>query len=553
MMNQRVYLKYVLLLFIIFVVHQLGCNKSILDENYGDFVYPKSVFSKAYEFTKDASIETQMQKLQDVSNPLTLEDCYKIALMNNEGVILAGKGIEIAKTDLWVANLSWIPRLSIQGELSYRNSENLTEYDNPSYDPLDPSSGSPTIQSKIGSQENASGLAEILFPIYLFGRIVNNVDLRTAKLDIAFADSRRTKQQVIYLVVQLYTTILELEKTVEVLKSSIIVIDELLKNAQNFFEEGIITKNEVLVLEVTLSSRKQALLEAENALKQTTYQFNSILNLNITRKTKLDKLDELPKFMLSEVPLVNLALHYRPEIVKSMSQYETSEAQLRLAQNNRWPLLYGFVDITAASEKSLVNNAWMTFGARMQWQILDSGTTSAMIRQSKTAIEMQKLQTRMLFKDIMIDVRSSFENLKIAENKLNVSRKRVEQATENLRILENKFKGAGSNSNGGTGVFATAAEVLEAETLLLDAKREFFSAIFGIHRAWAKLEYSTGLKLNSEYASRNQLYPNELMDDPYNMLDRMFDMNKKDTTFDDVKEELNEDKSGGIDLSDFED
>ncbi|MCK5342482.1 MAG: TolC family protein, partial [Candidatus Heimdallarchaeota archaeon] len=406
-MNQRVYLKYVLVISLIFVVLQLGCNKSILDENYGDFVYPKSALSNPYEFSKDSNINVQMLKLQDVNKSLTLEDCYKIALMNNDGVILAGKGIEIAQTDLWVANLSWIPRLSIQGEVSYRNSENLTEYDNPSYDPLDPSSGSPTIQSKVGSQENASGLAEILFPIYLFGRIVNNVDLRTAKLDIAFADSRRTKQQIAYLVSQLYTTILELEKTVEVLKSSITVIEELLKNAKNFYNEGIITKNEVLVLEVTLSSRKQAMLEAENALKQTTYQFNSILNLNITRKTKLTKLDELPMFMLSEVPLINLALHYRPEIVKSMSSFESSAAQLRLAQCNRWPLLYGFVDITAASEAALVNNAWMTFGARMQWQILDSGTTSAMIRQAKTAIEMQKLQTRMLFKDIMIDVRSS--------------------------------------------------------------------------------------------------------------------------------------------------
>ncbi|MCD4657592.1 MAG: TolC family protein [Planctomycetes bacterium] len=396
-------------------------------------------------------------------------------------------------------------------------------------------------------------MAEILFPIYLFGRIVNNVDLRTAKLDMAFADSRRTKQQVIYLVTQLYTTILELEKTVEVLESSITVIEELLKNAQNFFAEGLVTKNEVLVLEVTLSSRKQALLEAETALKQATYQFNSILDLKITRKTKLAKLDELPKFMLANVPLVNLALHYRPEIVKSMSQHESAAAYLRLGQNNRWPLLYGFVDITAASEESLVNNAWMTFGARMQWQILDSGETSAMIRKAKTAIEMQKLQTRMLFKDIMIDVRSSYENLKIAENKLKVSRKKVEQAEENLRILENKFKGAGADSGSGAGVFATAAEVLEGETLLLDAKRDFFSAIFGIHKAWAKLEYSTGLKLSSEYASKIQQFPSEMMDDPYNALDNMFNMNKKDTIYDDVKKEMIEDKPDGIDLSDFED
>jgi len=534
-MNQRLHRHCVILIMMFFITIMFGCNKSILDEEFGNYVYPNSDYSKEYTFTKETNIDSEMKKLKNVNTPLTLQDCYKIALKNNEGVIMAGKGIEIAKTNLWVANLAWIPRLSIQGEVSYRTPKNLVKTGNPFYDPNDPNSGSPTIETESGTQDDTSGLAEIMFPIYLFGRVVNNVDMRTAALDISFADERRTKQQIIYLVNQLYTNILELEKTVEVLESSIKLIEELQKNAQNFFDEGLVTKNEVLVLEVTLSSRKQGLLEAKSALKQIRYQFNSILNLDIQRNTKLANLNELPEFKLSEDPLVNLALHYRPEIVKAMSEHEQSAAQLRLAQCNRWPMLYGFVDLTASSQEALVNNAWLSFGARMQWQILDSGETSANIRNAKTAMEIQKLQTRMLYKDIMIDVRGSYEDLKVAENKLKVSEKGVEQAEENLRILQNKF-----NAAGGSGALATSAEVLEGETLLLDAKREYWTAIFGIHRAWAKLEFATGLKFDVSYASKKHRFSSDLEEDPSKTLESIKFDKTKNREIEDAKNELSE-------------
>ncbi|MCD4657499.1 MAG: hypothetical protein K8S87_08125, partial [Planctomycetes bacterium] len=72
-MNQKINRQHILLLLMTFVVLLLGCNKSILDENYGDYVYPKSDHSVVYEFSKSTDINAQMQKLQNESNPLTLE------------------------------------------------------------------------------------------------------------------------------------------------------------------------------------------------------------------------------------------------------------------------------------------------------------------------------------------------------------------------------------------------------------------------------------------------------------------------------------------------
>jgi len=478
----------------------------VYDEDFDEYDYPATPYSKAVkteseEKSKTGEIST-FKNLRNPAIPLSLNNCIKVALKNNEGVILAGKGVELAKVQLWIADFAWLPRFSISGEVSYRNNEPETEFTIPSMPPM---------RTTMEDRSKAGGVAEAMFPIWLFGRIANSIDMRSAQVDKARADSRRTKQQITYIVTQAYTGILELKHTIETLKSSIKLLNELLTNAKNFLEQGLITKNEVLTLEVTLASREQALIEVESGLKQATYRLNSLLNLDITRKTIVNELSELPTFKLPEIALVNLALGYRPEVYKAEAEKEMSEAQLRLSKNNIWPMIYGYVNVTATSASTLINPIWLTFGVRFQWNVFDSGESIGNIKSAKIAKEMQEVKNRMLYKEISIETRTAFEKLKIAEKKIIVTQKQIRLAEENLDILKAKFEEA----------IVTSAEILEGETLLINAKSDYWSAVYGLQKAWAQLEFATGLKFDPDYVSKIQNIPAKLNESPEKKINEM--------------------------------
>ncbi len=489
----------------LFIFSGLGCaSKAIMPDDFSEYVYPKTDYSKAQKApdreNKELIKSRITQKIKNSAIPLNLEDCIKIALKNNEAIILAGKGVQIAKVQLWTANRAWLPRFTISGEASYRNNDAVSEMTIPAMG---------TMRSKIADRQSAQGIAELSMPIYLFGRIINAVQLAYAKVDSARADSRKTKQQIVFAVTQAYSAILELQQGIKVLESSVKLIEELLANARNFYEQGLITKNEVLALEVTLASRKQNLKEIRTALRQAKYQFNSLLDLEITRDTKLTSVADLPKFKFPETALVNLALRYRPEIFKAKAETQAAEEQLDLANSNRWPMLFGFVNVTASSASTLVNPAWLTVGLRFQWNVFDACETIGNIRAAKIAKQMRAVQNKMLYKKILVEVRTAYEELKLAEDKVAVTEKQIEQAEENLRILKDKFNAAGEK-----GALATSAEVLEGETMLLNAKREHWSAIYSVHRAWAKLELATGLKFDAQFVSQTQNLPQTLTTPP---------------------------------------
>jgi outer membrane protein TolC len=74
--------------------------------------------------------------------------------------------------------------------------------------------------------------------------------------------------------------------------------------------------------------------------------------------------------------------------------------------------------------------------------------------------------------------------LKEAEKRIEVTRKIISQAKENFRIVQERYREGR----------ATNTEVLDAQTLLSEARTRYFQSLYNYDLARAKLKRATGME-----------------------------------------------------------
>jgi outer membrane protein TolC len=87
-----------------------------------------------------------------------------------------------------------------------------------------------------------------------------------------------------------------------------------------------------------------------------------------------------------------------------------------------------------------------------------------------------------LKESIILEVKDDYLNMVVAEKNINTASKAIEQAEENLRLNEERYKYQ----------VATAFDVINAVTLLTQARVNYYGALSDFNVAKATLEHDMG-------------------------------------------------------------
>jgi outer membrane protein len=116
------------------------------------------------------------------------------------------------------------------------------------------------------------------------------------------------------------------------------------------------------------------------------------------------------------------------------------------------------------------------------WNFWEWGKTKFRVDASR-ARENQALNVQKELNDqITLEIKYAYLNLQEAEKQIAVSRQVIEQAEENFRIAEERFKERVS----------TSTEVLDAQTLLTKSKSDYANALGDYNISYAKLQRAMG-------------------------------------------------------------
>jgi outer membrane protein len=323
-------------------------------------------------------------------------------------------------------------------------------------------------------------------PLYTGGSNLANYRLEKLGVDITRADVETVKRDIVVQVREGYFNILRADKFVDVGKQAVKQFEAQLEVSKAFFEVGIIPKNDLLQSEVRLANARQALVRAENDLALAKSSFNILLRRDINEPLNVvDILAYKPSALRLEDSLEE-ALRQRPEIKNAGLVVEQTKESVKIARSGFFPTINLTGSYSRTEDQYLLygdiySERW-TLQALATLTIFDWGKVAYRVGESKVKVTQAEDSKTQLIEGIILEVKQDYLNLLTAEKNIEVSEKAIEQAEENLRMNEERYKYQ----------VATATDVLDAVTLLAQARVNYYSALSDFNIAKARLDRAMG-------------------------------------------------------------
>lgn len=282
------------------------------------------------------------------------------------------------------------------------------------------------------------------------------------------------------------------EKIVELIKEQLNGISKHLEDSKNFMENGLVTLNDVLKLEVQQSNTELKLIEAENNRDLARINFNRIIGINLDSKTEISANPISSPFINFSVnDLIEEAKQNRKEIKSLQNKVLASEETVSAANAGWFPSIYLFGNLyynrpnqRILPAKDEFKETW-DVGVSLNWDLWNWGYTSA---QSTQANEL-KIQTETALSQlndaIETEVMREYLNYNKSVKSVDVANKNVEQAEENLRLTSDKYNQQ----------LASSSDLIDAQAYLLAAKTNLTQALVEFELSKVKLDRSVGRRI----------------------------------------------------------
>ncbi len=417
--------------------------------------------------------------------PLTLESSIEIALKNSIVLDIAREGAKSATAQKREAITGFLPKFNTSYSYTRLNEAPFSRFQGL---PLGPLYGLNGMEIPVGTKDNYNWAIEARQPLFAGGGILANYQASKIGEDAALLEQTAKYQDVVQEVKIAYFDILRAQKIQETARQSVDMLTAHRDVSQNYFEVGMIPKNDLLHAEVELANGKQSLVRAQNAVELAKARFNIILKQKIF--TPLEVVDILTYHPLNQSfeECLTVAQQNRPELKISALKAKQAGMLVRVAQSDYLPTLsvvgnysrYGDNPSVAGSDFKDAES-WYVMGVA-SWNFWEWGKTKFRVDASR-AKENQALDAQRELNDqIALEIKYASLILEEAEKQITVSQKVIEQAEENFRISEERYKER----------VATSTEVLDAQTLLTKAKSEYANALGDYNINYAKLQRAMG-------------------------------------------------------------
>ena len=294
-------------------------------------------------------------------------------------------------------------------------------------------------------------------------------------------DTTQTRDNVFLTVAQGYFKTLRAKKMVEVATQTVLDLKEHLRIAQDQYQFGIVTMNDVLQAKVSLADAQQNLIVAETDFIDIRSSLNKVLMLPVTAPTVLkDEKVDLKAWALGEA--TDVALKRRSDLKASMERIQQQERTVVETRAQFFPQ-FGVQagHLYQVNDSTLHDNQWFViFG--MNWNIFSGLDTKAAVSQAKLKVQQLQEQHKDMNEQVQLDVQTAYLKIKETVDRIRTTETAVTQGEENLRLNEERYKES----------VGTATDVIDADTLLTRTRVNYWTAVYDHQMAKAQMLWAIG-------------------------------------------------------------
>jgi outer membrane protein len=330
-------------------------------------------------------------------------------------------------------------------------------------------------------------------PIFTGLRLLNSSKLASYSADAASDDYEKDKVDLIYNIQNSYWNVFKAIESKKVVDENVEQVKSHLKDVQNFFAQGIVTKNEVLKVEVQLSNIQVMQIDVLNNVRLSMIALNSLIGLPLETQIEIaSPAEHQPNEYGDLNSLVQKAMENRSDLKAMDMRVKASETGVSIARAGWFPQIFLVGNYNYARPNQRIFPTQDKF--KDTWDVslsasLDIWNWGATIHQTDQA-QAQLSQARdgyAQIKDgITLDVTQSYFNFNQSKERISVAQKGVSQAEENYRITNDKFKSG----------LALNSDLLDAEAAQMQSKWNYVQALVDFNLADARLQKAIGLQSN---------------------------------------------------------
>ena len=401
---------------------------------------------------------------------LTLPEGLKIVMDESRALKIAGFSKAIAESDTNVARAGLLPYISASAIHTSLVSQPAMLF-----------AGQSVPVSDKHYYAYSISIQQILFD---FRAGLSRYEASRMMLEAQKFDSRRIRTAVALEFTLAFYDYLESQQFVEAGTKEIERLEAHLREADHLYKAGVITRNDLLQVQVKLSDARQKLLSAKNLEAFLASRLNNLLMRPLSSEVNAAEgnrtISAPPGFNLDQA--WEKAEKRRPEIQMINRTLEAVDLENTVIRSEFLPkfIVKGSNDYMENPYQAHENNWSLTFVMNMN--LYEGGRTTAELQKTKSRKKQLIEQQAKLVDEIKLEIQRYILDLQNAYARIQANREATGQAQENLRINKKRYEeGEG-----------TATEVLDAVTLLTVAETNYIRSVYDYRKAEAATHYALG-------------------------------------------------------------
>lgn len=329
-------------------------------------------------------------------------------------------------------------------------------------------------------------------PIFRGFALVNQFRISSLGLDVAQTNEKLIRQDIVFNAQKTYFSLLEAQKLFDIAQKTVTQLKAHKEVAQNYYQVGMTPLNDFLQAQVELANAEQDLIVARNNLENAESGFNLLLRRPLNTPVEIEDVLDYASFKQDLDYCLAEAEKNRLEIKVSELEVEIAQKELVLARKDYYPSIdlkgsyfKNGTDWDADGGEAITDPSGWNILATASWNFWEWGRTAYGVKEKHARLCQARLRKKDILDNLHLEVKNAYLKTQEAEKAIVAVEKAVEQAKENFRINEERYKEQ----------VATSTDVLDAQTLLSRTITNYYKALYVFKISKAALYRAMGQEM----------------------------------------------------------
>lgn len=354
---------------------------------------------------------------------LTLDEAIERALNNSPLIHKAKSNINYAKTGVVEAKSGFYPTLD--AGFNWQDSDETTAF-----------SFSPSHYYNLSAKYNLfNGFSDKA-----------NIDSKESQIQAQKLLLMAKKSDLKLEVIEVYTTCLKAKKSIQTQEDALNSLERSYNDAKNRYEQGMIAKNELLLIDVQRLRAGHSLSIAKSQLKKSRFMLWRILGGTLEDEELLEEIKFEESTLEDFQVLLKETFTNRAELHALYKERDSLESQQVVSRGAFYPNANISADYIINDKERYSGAIVVQVKDQVQakvtvrWNLYNGGKDEARRRGVIEKINSQNSDITAMKLDLEYQLYEVYESYNLAKSQINVSKKTLESALENYRITNDRYE-----------------------------------------------------------------------------------------------------------------